>query len=215
MRIINIFCPFLLKCYTIELMANKVVKQIPNFVTLIRLGCAVALIFLAPLSIPFIICYVAGGFSDALDGFLARKLKAESKLGNILDSISDLTFYIVLTVKMFPILLAHFNIINWIIIIVPTCFHLTAYILCAIKFHKLSALHTYANKLLSFLIFVFPFTFIGDIWLLYNLYMYIGGVFALYGSIEIVLIHIIAKTYDTRNKSIFLVKRNEKTPNEN
>ena len=39
--------------------------------------------------------------------------------------------------------------------------------------------------------------------------MYIGGVFALYSAVETNLIHIVAKHYDERNKSIFLVRRNE------
>ena len=40
----------------------------------------------------------------------------------------------------------------------------------------------------------------------------VGGVIALYGSVEINLIHIIAKHYDTRNKSIFFIRRNENNP---
>ena len=42
--------------------------------------------------------------------------------------------------------------------------------------------------------------------------MYIGGVIALYSAIEINLIHLIARTYDERNKSIFLIKRNQNNP---
>jgi hypothetical protein len=42
--------------------------------------------------------------------------------------------------------------------------------------------------------------------------MIVGGVIALYGSVEINLIHIIAKRYDTRNKSVFFIRRNENNP---
>ena len=42
--------------------------------------------------------------------------------------------------------------------------------------------------------------------------MIVGGVIAFYGSVEINIIHIIAKKYDTRNKTIFFIRRNENNP---
>lgn len=196
-------------------MKNKFVKQIPNMITILRLIAAITLIFLEPVTIPFFVVYLIGGITDALDGFLARKLNAESKLGNVLDSIGDLTFYTVLAVKFFPVLLERLELFNWFIIIVPTFLHICAYIVCAIKFHKLSALHTYGNKFLSILVFFFPFSFIGFVPIAYNLYMYIGGVFALYSGLETLLIHLISKRYDTRNKTIFVVRKNERNLEEN
>ena len=47
------------------------------------------------------------------------------------------------------------------------------------------------NKLLGVLVYAFPFFLINSIWLLYTLYMCIGGVFALYSSVETNLIHIV------------------------
>ena len=185
-------------------------KNIANFITLIRIFGAIALIFLEPLSLPFFIVYGVCGFSDAIDGLVARKLGISSTFGSALDSFSDLLFYGVMAAKIFPTLQRLLNVFQWVIIAVPTGLHLIAYIVCLLKFGKFSAVHTYANKLLGALVYFYPFFFIGEIALLYGLYMYIGGIFALYSAVETNLIHIVAKRYDVRNKSIFLVKRNER-----
>ena len=190
-------------------------KNIANFITLIRIFGAIALIFLEPLSLPFFIVYGVCGFSDAIDGLVARKLGIQSALGSALDSFSDLLFYGVMAAKIFPTLQRLLTPFQWVIIAVPTALHLIAYIVCLFKFGKFSAIHTYANKVLGALVYAYPFFFIGEIELLYSLYMYIGGVFALWSSVETNLIHIVAKRYDVRNKSIFLVKRNETKPLEN
>ena len=185
-------------------------KNLANFITLIRIIGAIALIFLEPLSVPFFIVYGICGFSDAIDGLVARKLGTSSQFGAALDSFSDLLFYGVMAAKIFPTLRDCLNVFQWIIIAVPTGLHLIAYIVCMIKFTKFSAIHTYANKLLGVLVYAYPFFFIGKNPDVYGLYMYIGGVFALYSSVETNLIHIVAHRYDERNKSIFLVKRNER-----
>ena len=185
-------------------------KNLANFITLIRIIGAIALIFLEPLSVPFFIVYGICGFSDAIDGLVARKLGTSSQFGAALDSFSDLLFYGVMAAKIFPTLRDCLNVFQWIIIAVPTGLHLIAYIVCMIKFTKFSAIHTYANKLLGVLVYAYPFFFIGKNADVYGLYMYIGGVFALYSSVETNLIHIVAHRYDERNKSIFLVKRNER-----
>lgn len=73
---------------------KKVIKNIPNIVTSIRLIMAV----LAPITLLYneyllsLIFYLVGGISDALDGFLARKLNAYSEFGKKLDGLSDKIF---------------------------------------------------------------------------------------------------------------------------
>ena len=99
-------------------------------------------------------------------------------------------------------------------ILIPIGLQSIAYIICAIKYKKFSAVHTYANKVMSAAIFFYPFSFIGFIPAIYETYVAIFGSVAIYASIEINLIHIIAKTYDDRNKSVFLIKKNERNPEE-
>ena len=191
---------------------KKFVKWIPNIITCIRIAGSIALIHLPSLSLAFYIVYGCCGLTDFLDGAIARATHSTSKLGSILDSIADLLFLGAMAYKVIPVCVQKLHLGNWILVGVVASFHLSAYIICAFRFKRMSALHTYANKLMSALIFLFPFTLIGDIELLYVLYVYIGGVFALYSAVEMVLIHCIATRYDIRNKSIFFVKRNEKLP---
>lgn len=187
-------------------------KNAANLITLIRIFGAIALIMLEPLSLPFFIVYGVCGLSDAFDGLVARKLGIQSSFGSALDSLSDLLFYGVMAAKLFPTFQRLLLPYQWVIIAVPTALHFIAYIICAIKFNRFSAIHTYANKALGLLVYAFPFCFIGEIPLIWTIYMIVGGAIALYGSVEINLIHIIAKRYDTRNKSVFFIRRNENNP---
>ena len=187
-------------------------KNAANLITLIRIFGAIALIMLEPLSLSFFIVYGICGLSDAFDGLVARKLGIQSSFGSALDSLSDLLFYGVMAAKLFPTFQRLLLPYQWVIIGVPTALHFIAYIICAIKFNRFSAIHTYANKALGLLVYAFPFCFIGEIPLIWTIYMIVGGIIALYGSVEINLIHIIAKRYDTRNKSVFFIRRNENNP---
>lgn len=209
------FSPFLSTIFKetiLKAVMNFFKKNAANLITLIRIFGAIALIMLEPLSLPFFIVYGVCGLSDAFDGLVARKLGIQSSFGSALDSLSDLLFYGVMAAKLFPTFQRLLLPYQWVIIGVPTALHFIAYIVCAIKFNRFSAIHTYANKALGLLVYAFPFFFIGEIPLLWTIYMIVGGVIALYGSVEINLIHIIAKKYDTRNKSIFFIRRNENNP---
>lgn len=69
----------------------KLLGRLPNAVTLIRLGCApavIALIAAGNLVAAFWV-FVAAGLSDALDGLLARLLHAQTVLGSYLDALAD------------------------------------------------------------------------------------------------------------------------------
>lgn len=64
---------------------------VPNFISFIRIVLIIpfVLFFLADKYILAFSLILASGISDALDGFLARKLNQISKLGKMLDPIAD------------------------------------------------------------------------------------------------------------------------------
>lgn len=72
-------------------MKNKIIKQIPNIITLSRIITVIIgfIFFCSEKYIIAILLYTYGAISDFLDGYLARKLNAYSKLGKYLDAISD------------------------------------------------------------------------------------------------------------------------------
>lgn len=75
-------------------MKNKFKKNIPNIITLTRIiALVLGFIYFAKNEFTISICfYIYGAISDALDGYLARRLDAYSKLGQYLDAISDKVF---------------------------------------------------------------------------------------------------------------------------
>lgn len=185
-------------------------NNLANFITIARIGLAISLIFLDLFTVEFYIVYGICGLSDVLDGYVARKLHTTTRFGSVLDSLSDWFYLVVLAVKLFPTCQRLLPVASWVLIITTLFFHLCAYAICFGKFRKFSALHTYMNKMMSFLLFCLPFAFIGEIELLYTLYTIIGGALSLIGALEIFFIHIIAKEYDSRNKSIIILMKNRK-----
>lgn len=71
-------------------MAGRFVRLVPNVLSIARLVLAAAFWALpAPWRLPAVI---AGGFSDALDGFIARRFNVMSVAGGLLDGIADKAF---------------------------------------------------------------------------------------------------------------------------
>ena len=66
-------------------------NNIPNMITISRIiACILGATFFTIGNIPTAIyCYLYGAFSDAVDGFLARKLNAITEFGKKLDPLSD------------------------------------------------------------------------------------------------------------------------------
>ena len=87
-----------------------------------------------------------------IDGWLARKLQAESKTGSVLDSIADFSFVTCCAIQLLPIL----SIPSWlwiwagIIVIIK----IVNQILSLIIFKRFYFPHTIANKLTGFLLFL-------------------------------------------------------------
>lgn len=67
-------------------------KHIANIITLSRIAFAFTMVLAVPFSTLFWSCYFLAGFSDIVDGYVARKLNQQSAMGAKLDSIADLAF---------------------------------------------------------------------------------------------------------------------------
>ena len=64
-------------------------KRFVNALTISRIIGSIVLCFIDVLTIPFYIVYVFSGFTDFLDGYLARKNNQVTTLGKFLDPIAD------------------------------------------------------------------------------------------------------------------------------
>ena len=78
-------------------------KHIPNIITTLRFLGAACLLLCNPAGAAFCVIYGMCGISDMLDGYLARRLHAESKSGAMLDSVADICFVTCCTIRLIPV----------------------------------------------------------------------------------------------------------------
>ena len=132
-------------------------KNTANYITTGRIGLALSLFFVPPLTISFYIVYLLCGLSDMADGFIARKTHTESAFGAKLDSIADFAFVIVVLIRILPVIVIPMWLLIWIglITIIKIANILVGYI-CR---KKLIMLHTIANKMTGFMLFILPLYF--------------------------------------------------------
>ena len=127
-------------------------KHIPNILSALRLLGAVCLLPSNPAGAAFWVIYGLCGVSDMVDGYLARRLHAESKTGAVLDSVADICFVTCCAIRLLPVLQ------------IPTWLWIWAGLIVIIKIiNQISALvvhkrlcfpHTKANKLTGLLLFM-------------------------------------------------------------
>ena len=73
-----------------------------NIITGIRILCSIALIFCSTYSSCFYTFYLTSGFTDMVDGAVARKTNTVSEFGSNFDTFADFIFVLVCLVKFIP-----------------------------------------------------------------------------------------------------------------
>ena len=131
-------------------------KYIANIITVSRIVLSLPLLFIPLSSAWFYILYLFCGFTDMIDGAIARKTRAVSELGARLDTVSDFVFMAVCVVKLLPII----NLFTWlwIWIAVIAIIKVINIVLGFVLRKKLVALHTILNKTTGLLLFLLPLT---------------------------------------------------------
>ncbi len=132
-------------------------NNIPNFITLLRIIGTIALLFVEPLTIPYYSLYTFCGVTDVLDGFLARILHVSSRIGSIMDSVADLTFYTVTLLRLANIFFDILPWSFWLVFVAAVGIRVASYIVAGRKFHLFASVHTYANKFSGLLVFLVPY----------------------------------------------------------
>ena len=126
--------------------------HLPNVISILRIAGSIGLLFCDVAGWMFWALYALCGISDMVDGWLARRLHAESNTGAILDSVSDIFFVACCAIRLSPVL------------VIPTWLWIWAGIIAIIKIvNQISALivckrfcfpHTLSNKLTGLLLFL-------------------------------------------------------------
>ena len=131
-------------------------KHIANTITGFRILCSVIMLLFSAFSVPFYILYLFCGFSDMVDGTVARKTNSISEFGARFDSVADFIFLVVSLIKFLPLI--HIPMWLWIWIAVIAIIKI-GYIVWGFIFKKkLISLHTIMNKTTGMLLFLLPLT---------------------------------------------------------
>lgn len=132
-------------------------KHIANILTFCRIFGSILLLFFPASSIGFYTTYLLCGFSDIIDGRVARITNSTSKFGSQLDTIADLVFVLVSFFKLLPIIYIPKSLWIWFVII--AIIKISNIILGYISKKQFIAMHTIMNKIAGLLLFIFPLTF--------------------------------------------------------
>lgn len=132
------------------------IKQIANIVTGCRIFGSIFLLLFPVFSLEFYITYLLCGFSDMIDGTIARKTNSTSKFGSQLDTIADLVFVVVSLTKLLPAI----YIPGWLWIWSGgiAIIKITNIIWGYISKKQFVSLHTIMNKATGLLLFLLPLT---------------------------------------------------------
>ena len=131
-------------------------KHIANTLTGCRIFGSILLLFFPVFSVLFYIIYLFCGFSDMIDGTIARKTNSTSKFGSQLDTIADFVFVVVTLFKLLPV------------IYIPGWLWIWGGVIAVIKISNIIwgyvskkqfiSLHTIMNKATGLLLFLLPLT---------------------------------------------------------
>lgn len=125
-----------------------------NALTTIRILCGLLIAFLPAFSGWFYLCYLIGGFTDAIDGTVARKLNTATSFGAKFDTVADVIFFGAVIIKI----LRNFFVPLWVIIWIVCLALLKAAsaLIGFLKHGRLVAVHSLLNKLAGIAVFITP-----------------------------------------------------------
>ena len=127
-------------------------KHLPNGISALRIAGSIGLLFCNVKGWPFWVLYALCGISDMVDGWLARKLHAETKTGAVVDSVADIVFVACSAVRLLPVLEIPTWLWIWagVIVIIKIINQISALVVCK----RFCFPHTLANKLTGLLLFL-------------------------------------------------------------
>ena len=126
-----------------------------NVLTICRIVSSIALLIPGMFSPAFFALYAFAGVTDMVDGTVARRTGTESEFGAKLDSIADLVLVIVCLVKILPAISVPTWLWVWVgaIVLVKVANAISGLVVEK----RLVMLHTTANKVAGFVVFLAPF----------------------------------------------------------
>lgn len=135
---------------------EQMTKHIANILTSCRILGSFFLLFFPVFSVAFYITYILCGFSDMIDGTVARKTNSTGKFGSQLDTIADLIFVVVSAIRLLPVI--HLPQWLWIWSTMIVMIKLGNIIWAYGSKKQFVSMHTIMNKATGLLLFLLPLT---------------------------------------------------------
>ena len=132
------------------------IKNVANILTAFRIFGSILLLFFPTFSVEFYTIYLLCGFSDMIDGTIARKTNSASEFGTKIDTAADLAFITVSLIKILPII--HIPRWLWIWGIAIAIIKIGNIIWGYASKKQFISLHTIMNKIAGLLLFLLPLT---------------------------------------------------------
>ena len=134
----------------------KLTKHIANIITSCRILCSIGILCFPAFSPEFYVMYFLCGFSDMIDGTIARKTNAVNEFGSKLDTVADFVLVVVCSIKLLP--LVHISVWLWIWIAVIAVIKATNIVWGFVRKKRLVSVHTVLNKITGVALFLLPLT---------------------------------------------------------
>lgn len=131
-------------------------KHIANILTACRIFGSILLLLFPAFSKEFYIIYLLCGFSDMIDGTIARKTNSTSQFGSQLDTVADLIFVVVSLLKLLPAI--HIPEWLWIWGCLIAIIKINNIIWGYVSKKQFISVHTIMNKATGLLLFLLPLT---------------------------------------------------------
>ena len=129
-------------------------KHIANIITGSRIIFSLPLVFIPLSSAWFYVFYLFCGFTDMIDGTVARRMRVVSKFGARLDTVADLVFVFVCAIKILPIIHIPAGLWGWIALI--AWIKISSVLFVLIRKKKLMSIHSVLNKATGLALFLWP-----------------------------------------------------------
>lgn len=140
----------------IPILGEQMIKHIANILTGCRILGSILLLFFPVFSLVFYIIYLLCGFSDMIDGTIARKTNSVSEFGAKMDTVADLAFVSVSLIKLLSTI--HIPWWLWIWVSVIAIIKIGNIIWGYVLKKQFISLHTIMNKVTGLLLFLLPLT---------------------------------------------------------
>ena len=131
-------------------------KHIANILSGCRILGSILLLFFPAFSLVFYIIYLFCGFSDMIDGTIARKTNSTSEFGAKMDTVADLVFVAVSLIKLLSTI--HIPVWLWIWGSAIAIIKIGNIIRGYVSKKQFISLHTIMNKVTGLLLFLLPLT---------------------------------------------------------